>query len=86
MSEATPLSAADALEKYFLEARSKLLDVAAVLDRIDRGGSLGSDPRIEKIQKALATLQRRGPNRAEEVQQIFSRSYDAKWERPKGRG
>ena len=33
-----PLPAAQALEAYFLEARSKLLDLAAMLDRIDRGG------------------------------------------------
>ena len=34
-----PLSAAQALNTYFLEARSKLLDLAAMLDRIDRGGA-----------------------------------------------
>ena len=49
----TPLPADRALENYFLEARSKLLDVAAILDRINRGlpnseldqrSSFGPDP------------------------------------------
>jgi hypothetical protein len=78
------LPADAALDRYFLEIRARLLDVAASLDRIDRGGKV-SDPRLEKIQKALAVLQQPGPGRAEQVQQIFSLSYDAKWERPQPR-
>ena len=33
----TPLPAGKALDAFFLEARSKILDVAAILDRIERG-------------------------------------------------
>ena len=36
-----PLPAARALDQYFLEARSKLLDLAAILDRIGRGRDAG---------------------------------------------
>ena len=44
----TPLPAAQALDAYFLDARSRLLDLAAMLDRIDRGGGM-KDPRLERI-------------------------------------
>ena len=53
----TPLPATTALDAYFLEARCRLLDVAAILDRVNRGsGTVTSDPRLEKIQRALTVL------------------------------
>jgi hypothetical protein len=76
------LTAAEALDRYFLEARSKLLDIAAILDRIDRGGALADDPRLEKIRLALAVLQNQADGRAEQIQQIFSLAYDPSWPRP----
>ena len=85
---AKPLPAAQALDAYFLEARSKLLDLAGILDRIGRGsGADGAtaDPRLEKIRQALEVLQDQSGGRAERIQQIFSRDYDANWERPKPR-
>ena len=52
-----PLPANQALEQYFFEARCKLLDIGAILDRINRGQELGEvaadDPRIDRIRKAL---------------------------------
>ena len=79
-----PLPAVQALDAYFLEARSKLLDLAAILDRIDRGGgpSAGADPRLEKVRRALDVLRDKDGGRAERVQKIFSLEYDSKWERP----
>jgi hypothetical protein len=77
-----PLTAADALDRYFLEARSKLLDVAAILDRIHRGGSLPKDARLEKVRQALAVLQDDEAAKAERIQQVFSLVYDPKWPRP----
>jgi hypothetical protein len=85
---ATPLPAAKALDSYFLEARSKLLDVAAILDRIGRGGEaagLDTDPRMQRIRQALEVLHDKSGGRAERIQQIFSREYDPNWERPKPR-
>src|SRR5262245_56575353 len=35
----TPLTAGQALDTWFLEARSKLLDLAAIFDRIGRGAA-----------------------------------------------
>lgn len=81
----TPLPASQVLDTYFLEARSKLLDLAAVLDRIGRGaGAAGvaDDPRLEKIRRALEVLHDRSGGRAERVQQIFSLEYEADWRRP----
>jgi len=78
----TPLTAKSALDAYFLEARCKLLDVAAILDRIDRGGGLPSDPRVANIRKAIETLLSKPNDRAEELQHIFSLAYDAGWKRP----
>ncbi len=83
-----PLTAAEALEAYFLEARSKLLDLAAMLDRIDRGAAVSdveSDPRLVKVRQALQLLHDGVGSRAERVQKIFSLDYDPKWEKPQPR-
>jgi hypothetical protein len=84
----TPLAAAQALDRYFLEARSNLLDLAAILDRIDRGqgaAEADNDPRPEKIRQALEVLHDRSGGRAERIQQIFSLDYDPAWKRPQPR-
>ena len=81
----TPLPAPTALDAYFLEARCRLLDIAAFLDRIERGESgttTATDPRLAKIQRALAVLMEQPSHRAEAIQQIFSLDYDPTWERP----
>jgi hypothetical protein len=84
----TPLPAAKALDAFFLEARSKLLDLAAILDRIGRGrdsAGLENDPRLARIQQALEVLQDPSGGRAERIQRIFSLDYDPNWERPQPR-
>jgi hypothetical protein len=83
-----PLAAAKALDTYFLEARCKMLDLAAILDRIGRGADAAgveNDPRLEKIRQALEVLHDRSGGRAERVQQIFSLDYDPAWVRPQPR-
>ena len=83
----TPMPAPRVLDMFFLEARSKLLDLAATLDRLDRGDgtAAAADPRLEKIRQALLTLLEQEPGRAERVQQIFSLAYDPDWPRPQPR-
>jgi hypothetical protein len=82
----TPLSSRTALDAYFLEARCKLLDLAAILDRIGRGGGgVENDPRLDNIRQALEVLRDESGGRAERIQQIFSLNYDPNWERPKPR-
>jgi hypothetical protein len=84
----TPLPANKALDSYFLDARARLLDLGAILDRIGRGaGAAGTagDPRLARIRQALEVLADESGGRAERVQQIFSLDYDPTWERPQPR-
>ena len=81
----TPLPAGKALDTFFLEARSKILDLAAILDRIGRGkdsAGVTNDPRLRRIADAVELLHSPGDDRAERVQQVFSLEYDPKWVRP----
>ena len=83
-----PLPAAKALDTYFLEARCKILEVAAILDRIGRGrdaSTTDGDPRVARIRESLEVLADHSGGRAERIQKIFSLNYDANWERPKPR-
>lgn len=78
----SPLAAARILDEQFLTVRSKLIDVAATLDRLDRAAAnekasaIESDPRIETIRQAVKLLLEAGPDRAEKMQLIFSLSCD----------
>jgi hypothetical protein len=84
----TPLPANKALDSYFLDARARLLDLAAILDRIGRGaGAAGTaeDPRLTRVRQALEVLGDESGGRAERVQKIFSLDYDPTWERPQPR-
>ncbi len=81
----TPLPAATALDQFFLDARSKLLEAAAIFDRVARGDgseTATADPRFVKLRKAAEVLLSDAPNRAELLQQLFSLPYDAGWKRP----
>ena len=83
-----PLPAARALDAFFLEARARLLDLAAILDRIGRGAGrvpVEDDPRLSRIRQALEVLHDQSGGRAERIQQIFSLDYDPNWERPQPR-
>lgn len=80
-----PLPAKAALDAYFIEARSKLLDLAAILDRIGRGAdaaTVAADPRMQRIRAALQTLLDKPAARAEDIQRLFSLPYDPEWKVP----
>ena len=84
----TPLPANRALDQFFLDARSRLLDLAATLDRIGRGegaSDVNPDPRLERIRKALEILLDPSGGRAERIQKLFSLDYDPAWKRPQPR-
>jgi hypothetical protein len=88
MQPITPLPAPKVLDSYFLEARCRLLDVAAILDRIGRGrdaNAVAADPRMAKVREALEMLLDQSGGRAERIQQIFSQEYDPSWVRPQPR-
>jgi hypothetical protein len=84
----TPLPAEAALAAYYLEARSKLLDLAAALDRVERGtgaADLSADPRLERLRAGLRMILEGADTpagRAAAVQRLFSLEYDPAWVRP----
>ena len=74
-------TSAEALDREFLGIRSRLIELAATLDRIDRsGGPLADDPRRSRIRRALEILMSDAPDRAERAQIEFSLPYDEKWD------
>lgn len=88
MTTPTPLTAPQALDAYFLEARARLLELAATLDRVARlpgAEDAAADARLAKIRQALLVLLNEPARRAEAVQQVFSREYDPAWPRPEPR-
>jgi hypothetical protein len=74
--------ATEVLDRDFLEARCKILELAATLDRIDRAPTRHGehpDPRLGHLRQALDALVEPGPGRAETIQRIFSLEYDPAW-------
>ncbi len=73
------------LSESFLDVRAKLLEIAATLDRIDHaiveGIPLAGDAlaRRERVSEAIRILLTQNPDRAEQLQRLFSREYQADW-------
>jgi hypothetical protein len=78
------LTAEQVLDKYFLDVRCMLLEIAATLDRFDRAGEGpesgdgSADPRLEKLYQSLAIVADRkaAPDRAERLLRLFSDPVD----------
>ena len=65
----------EVIDRYFLEHRAKLIDIAAFLDRIDRtvdARPAESDYRIAALLKAIAVLCDGRANRAGRILTTFS--------------
>lgn len=61
------------LDLYYLEARSKLIDLAAFLDRLDRAAGEGEgDFRLAAFKEALQQMQAASASRAECVLRVLS--------------
>jgi hypothetical protein len=70
-------SLSNMLNTEFLGIRCRLIELAAALDRIDRAdGSAADDPRMAQIRRSLQILAGDGPDRAEQVQMVFSLPYE----------
>lgn len=71
------------IDAEFLPLRAKILELAAGLDRLDRatGAPCDGDPRPRQLVEAIELLGGDKPNRAEQVQLLFSRQYDGNWRR-----
>ena len=64
--------------------RNLACDVSGLLFDLDfthdLGPYLARHPRIKQIQEAIEVLQDQHPERAEQIQLIFSRTYDDNWQ------
>jgi hypothetical protein len=71
-------NAARMIDEYFIENRTRLLDLAAFLDRLDRTGppegaaGRQADFRMKAFREALVILCSERPDRVLQIQGIFS--------------
>jgi len=69
------LRSQDVIDRYFLEHRAKLIDLAAFLDRLDRTcdhGVAENDYRVAALFRALNILSDGQTNRTGRILEIFS--------------
>ena len=59
------------LDLYFMDARCKLIELAAFLDRVERTSG-GDDFRLEAFRQAMGELSKANPDRARQVLLAFS--------------
>ncbi len=73
MDSRSPLSAKEIVDEYFVENRTRLLEIAAFLDRLDRADStyLREDFRMKAFSEALASIIE-GTGRNDRLQMLFS--------------
>ena len=75
MSIACPMNSRQLVDEYFIENRTRLLDLAAFLDRLDRAND-GQDPagdfRMRAFRDGLRELLSHEPGRIERVQMLLS--------------
>jgi hypothetical protein len=72
MNTRSPLSARELVDEYFIENRTRLLEIAAFLDRLDRADPVYSaqDFRMTAFAEGLAMLSR--PDRLDRIQMLLS--------------
>ena len=70
----SPLSQQQLIDEFFMEQRTKILDLAAFLDRLDRATeqNANDDFRIVALRKAMHELTTGEQGRVERAQMIFS--------------
>ena len=69
-----PLTGRAMVDTYFLENRTRVLDLAAFLDRLERAsdGPAPDDYRLSALRDALVRLAEGGPDCVRDIQLIFS--------------
>jgi hypothetical protein len=72
MNTRSPLSARELVDEYFIENRTRLLEIAAFLDRLERAdpGYASTDFRMKAFGEAVATLN--GSDRLDRIQVLLS--------------
>ena len=79
---AIPMTAAQVLDREFLEIRAKILQLAASFDRLDRAsGGVADDTRVRQLREAMDIVRGETQERAEQVQMLFSDPYDDNWQK-----
>jgi hypothetical protein len=67
----SPPATTNLVDHGFMDARFKLIDLAAFLDRVQKAGQEG-DYRVQQLKQALACLSGGQPQRAKDVLMTFS--------------
>lgn len=67
----TPPNTVNLVDLGFMDSRSKLIDLAAFLDRVQKAGQDG-DFRVQALKNAITLLSQDQPTRAKEVLLSFS--------------
>mgnify|MGYP003700551189 FL=1 len=72
--QSCPMTGAEIVDRYFLDARSRLLDLAAFLDRLDRSsdGAGRDDYRVQALIQAAKELHSGEFGRAFRIQELLS--------------
>lgn len=72
MKSKNPISQSEIINRYFLEHRAKVLDIAAFLDRVDRCESNENDFRMVAIRTCIKELLTNEPGRTERILLLLS--------------
>jgi hypothetical protein len=84
-----PMTGVEITNQYFLDARSKLLDLAAFLDRMDRardGDASKADFRMSALRGAIGELLSDQPGRSKRIQELWSDPTAEPIVEPPGKG
>ena len=71
----SPKTAQELLDMYFLDARSQLLEAAAIMDRIERahgGENVLNDGRLKQLRDACGIIKNGKGNRVEQFLLLMS--------------
>ena len=75
MKGTCPLTTGQIIDEYFIENRTRLLELAAFLERLDRsadGTDAGADFRMAAFRQALQVIASNAPDKMDQVQLLFS--------------
>lgn len=79
------MTRAQVLDLYYMDARCKLIEIAAFLDRVDRGTG-EADFRLAAFRDAMKHLTGGEPRRAEEVLRSLSDPTEVPVDKAPGKG
>jgi hypothetical protein len=75
MNQSCPLTTRQIIDEYFIENRTRILELAAFLDRLERsadGAAWTSDFRMQAFSRALEVLAATSKDKINQVQLLFS--------------